>query len=292
LNGVVVEQYRYGANRTRTSEFNSLRGIANVSLSYSQKDNLVTAAGASYTYDADGFLSSKTVGSLVTRYTYSTLGELLGVTFPNGTVIHYTYDPLGRRIAREVNGAVVQKYLWQGRTNRLLAVYDANDNPITVFLYADGRLPLAMTAGGVNYYLCYDQVGTLRVVTDTSGAIVKQINYDSFGNVISDSNPSFAVPFGFAGGLYDPDTGLVHFGARDYDPGTGMWTAKDQLLFNGGDTNLYGYCLADPINPIDSLGLLGWSDFTFTSNYVYLDNQLWAFRDPGGNYSGLVIDVI
>ena len=85
LNGVVIEQYQYGANGTRTSEFNSLRGISNVSLSYSQEDNLVSAGGATYAYDADGFLSSKTVGSLVTRYTYSTLGELLGVTFPNGT---------------------------------------------------------------------------------------------------------------------------------------------------------------------------------------------------------------
>jgi len=28
-------------------------------------------------------------------------------------------------------------------------------------------------------------------------------------------------PFGFAGGLYDRDTNLVRFGARDYDPETG-----------------------------------------------------------------------
>ena len=51
--------------------------------------------------------------------------------------------------------------------------------------------------------------------------MVKRIDYDSFGNIINDTNASFEVPFGFAGGLYDRDTGLVRFGFRDYDPDVG-----------------------------------------------------------------------
>ena len=61
-------------------------------------------------------------------------------------------------------------------------------------------------------------------------------------------------PFGFAGGLYDPDTGLVRFGARDYDPETGRWTAKDPILFAGRDTNVYAYVANDPVNAIDPSG--------------------------------------
>ncbi|MCC6559570.1 MAG: RHS repeat-associated core domain-containing protein, partial [Polyangiaceae bacterium] len=61
-------------------------------------------------------------------------------------------------------------------------------------------------------------------------------------------------PFGFAGGLYDPDTGLVRFGARDYDAEIGRWTAKDPLLFDGGGSNLYGYALGDPVNQRDPDG--------------------------------------
>ena len=99
----------------------------------------------------------------------------------------------------------------------------------------------------------------LRVDTgykiNASGNLIKQINYDSFGNIITDSNPDFDVPFGFAGGLYDPDTGLIRFGYRDYDPDTGRWTAKDPILFAGGDTDLYGYCVSDPVNEVDPNGL-------------------------------------
>src|SRR5262249_47493035 len=79
-------------------------------------------------------------------------------------------------------------------------------------------------------------------------------DYDAFGQVLVDTNPGFQ-PFGFAGGLYDQDTKLTRFGARDYDPATGRWTAKDPILFGGGDTNLYGYVLNDPLNLIDLYGL-------------------------------------
>lgn len=42
---------------------------------------------------------------------------------------------------------------------------------------------------------------------------------------------------------------------RHYDPLSGRWTSKDPIRFNGGDTNLYGYVMADPINGIDPTGL-------------------------------------
>lgn len=81
------------------------------------------------------------------------------------------------------------------------------------------------------------------------------MDYDEFGTVILDTNPGFQ-PFGFAGGIYDRDTGLVRHGARDYDPETGRWTAKDPIRFGGKSVNLYGYVFNDPINRIDIDGQL------------------------------------
>ena len=55
---------------------------------------------------------------------------------------------------------------------------------------------------------------------------------------------------------------LVHFGYREYDSFTGKWTAKDPIGFQGGDSNLYGYVLGDPVNKIDPLGLYNcWFDW-------------------------------
>src|SRR5262249_30038129 len=92
------------------------------------------------------------------------------------------------------------------------------------------------------------------VVNTMTGAVVQRMEYDEFGNVVLDTNPGFQ-PFGFTGGLYGKDTRLVRFGARDYDTETGHWTAKDPIRFAGGDFNLYGYALNNPINDIDSNGL-------------------------------------
>ena len=253
----LVEEYQYDLNGTRTYEMNSLRGIAGRNFSYSDEDHLLSAGSVTYAYDLDGFLTTKTDGSEVTNYTYSFRGELLNVILPGGSVIDYLHDPLGRRIAKKVNGTIMEKYLWGGLT-RLLAVYDGSDNLLMRFEYADGRMPVAMISGGSTYYLIYDQVGSLRIVADGAGNVIKSIQYDSFGNIIADSNPTLEVPFGFAGGLHDKDTGLVRFGYRDYDPDVGRWTAKDPIFFAGGDTDLYGYCLADPINFVDPKGLVKW----------------------------------
>jgi len=253
--GALVEEYRYNAVGTRIYEMNALRGISGRSMSYSAEDRLLTAGGATYQYDVDGYLTTKTQGGSLTTYAYSSRGESLHVVLPDSRVIEYVHDPLGRRIAKKISGSIIEKYLWQGLT-RLLAVYDGSDNLLVRFEYADGRMPVAMTTGGATYYLAYDQVGSLRVVADSSGTVVKRIDYDSFGNIIGDTNTPLTVPFGFAGGLYDRDTGLVRFGFRDYDPDVGRWTAKDPIGFAGGDTNLYGYCLNDPLNFFDPHGLL------------------------------------
>jgi len=250
--GVQVEEYHYDAAGTRTYERNTLRNITRENITYRADDGLLNTGDASYQHDADGFLKTKTEGAGITTYDYSSRGELRSVTLPDTRIIEYVHDPLGRRIAKKISGTISEKYLWQGRT-RLLAVYSGND--ILRFEYADARMPFAMTKNGTTYFLTYDQVGSLRTVADALGVVVKQIDYDSFGNVINDTNSAMKVPFGFAGGLHDRDTGLVRFGYRDYDPDTGRWTAKDPIGFGGGDTDLYGYCVNDPVNFADPWGL-------------------------------------
>jgi RHS repeat-associated protein len=55
--------------------------------------------------------------------------------------------------------------------------------------------------------------------------------------------------------LYDHHTKLTKFGYREYDSYTGRWTSKDPIDFDGGDSNLYGYVMGDPVNLVDVDGL-------------------------------------
>lgn len=79
-------------------------------------------------------------------------------------------------------------------------------------------------------------------------------SYSSFGEVTGTGLDW--MPFGFAGGIYDSDTGLVRFGARDYAPSVGRWVSKDPILFKGLSTNLYAYVFSDPLNDRDPSGLV------------------------------------
>ena len=95
-NSTLVEEYQYNTNGTRTYEMNSLRGISGRTLTYSDGDHLLTAGTATYQYDVDGFLTTKTNGADVTAYSYSSRGELLNATLPDSTLIgkfggHHTY---------------------------------------------------------------------------------------------------------------------------------------------------------------------------------------------------------
>ncbi|GAB6192614.1 NHL domain-containing protein [Desulfocastanea catecholica] len=252
--GNLVEEYRYDNNGNRSYQMNSSLNITDRTFAHSLEDHTLTAGPVIYKFDYDDTLSARIEAGETTEYVYSTTGELLSVTLPDTTVIAYVHDPLGRRIAKKINGSTVEKYLWVGQTT-LLAVYDGYNNLLQRFLYADSRMPVAMTAEGADFYLAYDQVGSLRLITDSSGNIVKRIDYDAFGNILTDSNENFTIPFGFAGGLHDRDTGLVRFGYRDYLPEIGKWTAKDPILFAGGDSNLFGYVANDPVNWVDPQGL-------------------------------------
>jgi RHS repeat-associated protein len=94
------------------------------------------------------------------------------------------------------------------------------------------------------------------------------------------------IPFGFAGGLYDPDTTLVRFGARDYDPSVGRWTRKDPLRFKAG-MNPYRYVGNDPVDFRDPRGLTTYDcQVPLNSLKPYQDsflNHTYLCAKSGGN---------
>jgi RHS repeat-associated protein len=148
----------------------------------------------------------------------------------------------------------VQAFLYLGIAP--VAELDAGGQVRRTFVYGSkGNVPDCIQDGSARYRIVSDHLGSVRLVVDAgTGAIVQRLDYDEFGTVTYDSNPGFQ-PFGYAGGLYDTDTSLVRFGARDFDAETGRWTTRDPIGFDGGDGNVYGYAEADPLNRVDPTGL-------------------------------------
>jgi RHS repeat-associated protein len=249
-NGAVVATYAYDANGNRLSRS---AGGAIESGVYDDQDRLLQYDAATFAHTAAGERLSRTEGGQVTRYDYDELGNLLGVTLAGGTRIDYTIDGRNRRIGKRVAGGAARRWLYQDAL-KPIAELNAANAVVSRFVYATRRnVPDYMIRGGVAYLLVTDALGSVRLVVDSqTGAVAQRLDYDEFGRVLMDTNPGFQ-PFGFAGGLHDPDTGLTRFGARDYDPETGRWTAKDPLGVFGGN-NLYGYVRNDPMNLVDPIG--------------------------------------
>ncbi len=252
---VIVEGYDYDATGNRMAISNTLTGVSlgSSDFSYDADNKLLAAGTTTYGYDTDGRLHQVVRGVDTSTFHYNTDGTLAAVDLPDGQQITYLYDHRGRRIAREANGVRTHAWLY-GDGLMPVAEYDNSGSVAKAFIYAGGPVPVAFVQGGATYHIVSDHLGSPRLVVDGSGAIEKQIDYDSFGNVINDTNPGVYLCFGFAGGMTDPDHELIRFGARDYQPSTGRWTAKDPIFFTGG-LKLYGYVGNDSVNSKDPNGL-------------------------------------
>lgn len=163
----------------------------------------------------------------------------------------------------------MQGFLYQNQVNPVVEL-DGTGAIISRFVYGTkANVPDYLIRGGVTYRIVSDHLGSPRLVINTStGAVAQRIDFDEFGNVTNDTAPGFQ-PFWYAGGLLDTQTGLTRFGATDYDAQAGRWTAKDPIAFLGGDTNLYGYSVNDPINLVDPSGLTSFDCFKANFDFAF-----------------------
>jgi RHS repeat-associated protein len=111
-----------------------------------------------------------------------------------------------------------------------------------------------------------DNQGTIRDLIDHAGNNVSQIDYDSFGRIVSQTGSS-NFRYGYTGREQDNETGLDYYRARYYDSANGRFISEDPLGFGAGDSNLTRYVGNSPTNGTDPSGLC----------FKFLDNQLTSF---------------
>ncbi len=175
---------------------------------------------------------------------------------------HTRYDPFDKRIGRSVDpdgaGPEVAEQTWTVYDGaNPYADFDGSGQLTVRYLYGpavDMILARLEADGDLAWYLT-DHLGTVRDIADPSGNVIDHIQYDSFGNVLSETDPAAGDRFKFTGREYDEATGQYYYRARYYDPATGRFTGEDPLRFQAGDANLYRYVGNGVTSAIDPSGL-------------------------------------
>lgn len=243
----------YGYNGAGSLTAMSTAGSHSTTMDYDAADQLSSltttpapATGASYafSYDPQGnrIVKTTSLGAPLATYAYDQANRLVSASGA-GT---YTYDGDGLRTAK--TGAAQAVFTWAVAEGLPLLLHDGANAYITG---PDG-LPLAQVdqAGQVLYYHA-DQLGSTRLLTDSTGAVAATYDYDPYGNPAASTttSPTLTNPLRFAGQYTDAETGFVYLRARYYDPATGQFLTRDPV--EGGSCNDYDYVCGDPVNQLD-----------------------------------------
>jgi RHS repeat-associated protein len=142
--------------------------------------------------------------------------------------------------------STTESYAWDALSNSLLV------DGSTSFVYGPDGAPLEQINGTTVLYYLHDQLGSTRVLTNSSGTAVATYTYDPYGNLLG-STGSVLTPLTFAGAYTDSETGFLYLINRYYDPATGQFLSVDPAV--SLTQSAYSYANGDPVNGIDTLGL-------------------------------------
>jgi YD repeat-containing protein len=225
----VTYEYDAAGNRKTVND-----NGANTTYTANSLNQYTQAGPTSFQYDTDGNMTGKSDTAGTTTYQYDVENRLVRVETPAEGIFEYTYDALGNRTAVTHDG-VTSRYLHD--PIGLVDVAAEYDNSGTLVARYDHGLGLvARTDGSGNEaFYSFDALGNTRELTDGSGQVVNEYDYDAFGRV---TLSSAAIPndykFGARLGVADGGQELVFKNAANYDPISGRTLSAREL----GGTNV------------------------------------------------------
>ncbi|MEW2418118.1 putative T7SS-secreted protein [Streptomyces sp. NPDC046866] len=195
----------------------------------------ITSAGAvRYEHDAQGriVLRQKTRLSRkpdTWRYEWDAEDRLIAVTTPDGTVWHYSYDPLGRRITKQSPFETVH-FTWDGTT-----LCEQTTEDITLTWDHMGVRPLAQTERRRDstderfFAIVTDLIGSPTELINESGELAWRTRTTLWGTTTWSRDATAYTPLRFPGQYFDPESGLHYNHFRYYDPESARYLSQDPL---------------------------------------------------------------
>jgi len=236
------------------------RTIQSSTESFSYNGHLMTNAdGNTLDYDENGQLTTD-ASSRTLIYNHD--GKLRKAKDGAATLAYLRYDPLGNRIWKDSSTACTRKYIVDilGDLPVILLELDCDNNIDKTYIYANSQI-LCQHDGSHTadrYFYLHDRLGSVRKIIDTTGAVAVMYTYEPFGKTI-EQDGSFANPFKFSGQFFDSEIDEYYLRARQYDPHISRFTSRDPVFGQFEEPltlHVYLYCLNDPINRVDPMGLL------------------------------------
>ncbi|MEI5033163.1 RHS repeat-associated core domain-containing protein [Streptomyces sp. S1A(2023)] len=244
-----TERYAYDAagNQTEASWPDSHPGQEAVGTRSYTGTTITRAGNVRYEHDALGRVTLRQKPRLsrkpdTWRYEWDAEDRLTGLLTPHGDRWRYTYDPLGRRIAkihlRDEGSDVTELigFTWDGVDLCEQTTTAANLWPVTLTWDYEGRLPLAQTeqilASGAPdresasrfFTVIADLAGAPRALIDQQGEVAWHTRSTLWGTTTWPVDSAAYTPLRFSGQYHDPETELHYNYFRHYDPQTARYS--------------------------------------------------------------------
>lgn len=168
----------------------------------------------------------------------------------------YTYNQNGIRDSKTINSTTTTYYL-----DGALVLYETDGTNQIYYTYdVDGSL-ISMRYNGTEYFYMFDVFGNVSYLIDSSGYIVVEYRYDSYGNITFQTSSALADanPYRYRGYRYDQESGLYYLQSRYYNPETGRFINADGMLKASNTVlghNMFTYTENNPVMNTDPTGYI------------------------------------